>query len=160
MSLCSNPGLQIAMLEWRSCEQITCGKLQRVAVSAICPPLHSTHGRKPTTITQLFNQIYIYMYKFQGCLISLFSSAQRKKKHTNKSSQKRTMEQQTPTPISFTSFQSLILFYFIYLLMMSWSICGRRCLRSFIFISVLVMSSLLCSKVTCVLKLLFALYFL
>jgi hypothetical protein len=70
------------------------------------------------------------------------------------------MEQQTPTPISFTSFQSLILFYFIYLLMMSWSICGRRCLRSFIFISVLVMSSLLCSKVTCVLKLLFALYFL
>jgi hypothetical protein len=79
MSLCSNPRLQIAMLEWRSCEQITCGKLQRVAVSAICPPLHSTHGRKPTTITHLFNQIYIYMYKFWGCLISLFSSAQRKK---------------------------------------------------------------------------------
>ncbi len=72
-SLCSNPRLQIAMLEWRSCEQITCGKLQSVGcggggVSAICPPLHSTHGRKPATITHLFNQIHththIYMYKF------------------------------------------------------------------------------------------------
>jgi hypothetical protein len=83
MSLCSNPRLQIAMLEWRSCEQITCGKLQRVGgLSHMSSSSFNTWKKNPQqlhTSSTKYTYIYIYMYKIWGCLISLFSSAQRKK---------------------------------------------------------------------------------
>jgi hypothetical protein len=41
------------------------------------------------------------------------------------------MEQQTPLPLSLVFG---LLFYFIHLLIMTWSICCRHCLRSFILL--------------------------
>jgi len=53
-------------------------------VSAICPPLHSTHGRKLTTITHLFNQIYIYIYINFGLVLFLSSPLPKEKNQTYK----------------------------------------------------------------------------
>ncbi len=119
-------------------------------VSAICPPLHSTHGRKLTTITHLFNQIYIYIYIYIyinfGLVLFLSSPLPKEKnKHTNKKFLEKKNNGTTNPPPPFTSFWSLILFYsfinhdLVNLLQTLFTI--------FYFISVLVMSSLLCSKV-------------
>jgi hypothetical protein len=122
-SLCSNPRLQIAMLEWRSCEQITCGKLQSVGcggggVSAICPPLHSTHGRKPATITHLFNQIHTHTHiyiciNFEVVLFLSSPLPKEKNKQTNKQKflEKKNNGTTNPTPPNLSLVFGL-LFYF------------------------------------------------
>jgi hypothetical protein len=80
-----------------------------------------------------------------------------KKKHTNKSSwRKRTMQQQNP-PLSLVF--GLLVYFISFINDVLVDLC-QILFTIFYFISVLVMSSLLCSKVTCVLELLFASYFL